>query len=240
VPADTHALLEQGAVAFFYRPRVGLQSAESVLEVQRLFMVLAPRRPSPLRLVTIGRKRMPEVRPGQAHPNERNWAIITMVTDDADALRDELAPKTYPTKTRGLRRLAAAQPLGSGRYQLLLHGAHTELAYALSAPQSPGPAQHEFEIKRQARYIVAVRSPAMLTPGFPGPSRGPAYPQPLREKFGERRWIAADDPQLLNYPNAQLLLIGASEAGLELGLEDEADSGLRDPLGQLTGSGQPH
>jgi len=41
------------------------------------------------------------------------------------------------------------------------------------------------------------------------------------EKFGNRRWINVDDPDLLNYKNTQLLLIGARKKDVkeELGID---------------------
>src|ERR671930_2279882 len=40
------------------------------------------------------------------------------------------------------------------------------------------------------------------------------------EKFGDRRWVSVEDPELLNYENTQLLLIGARKKDVEeLGID---------------------
>lgn len=52
-------------------------------------------------------------------------------------------------------------------------------------------------------------------PGVPAPRAQPDYPQHLREKFASRRWIPGDDVELLNFPNTQVLLIGAHADGVE-------------------------
>jgi hypothetical protein len=230
---STTEVLEQGEIFFFYRPRVGVEEPASREDVQRLYLVLAPEgRPSRFRLFMIGHKKLPDIRPGQARPEERTWAVNVMTTENRDELLGELGSKTYQTKTRGVRQLSPARPVGEGRYELLRHNDHAEIAYVLELPEEPGPAQEEFAIKEAARYLVSVKNPWVSTPGFPGPSEPPNYPPYLAHRFDDRRWIRADDPRLLDYPNAQLLLIGAgegeveSELGIRLDLEREQAQGL--------------
>src|SRR5919204_5804646 len=112
--------LEQGDIFFFYRPRVETTEVRGREDIQRFFMLLAPETDGArYRLFVIGRKKLPEVRPGEAHPEERNWALNVHTSDDPDAIRADLAAKHYATATRGERTVGAAQPLGEGRYQLL-------------------------------------------------------------------------------------------------------------------------
>lgn len=46
--------------------------------------------------------------------------------------------------------MAAASPAGEGKYSIVQHDNHTELAYILELPEVPGPTQREFEIKKEA------------------------------------------------------------------------------------------
>jgi hypothetical protein len=218
-------VIERGDIFFFYRPRVETEQVEGREDVQRFFMLLAPdRRRGPLfRLFVVGRKQLPEVRPGEAHPEERNWALNVLTTSAPDELRRELAAKEYSTTTRGQRLVGAAKPVGEGRYQLVMHGGHSELAYVLEVPKEPGPAQQEFEIKRAASYVVAVKNPEVVVPGFPSSEDGPRYPDRLRQKFGDRRWIEVDDPELLNHRNTQVVLLGARAEGVEEELGIDVD-----------------
>jgi len=55
-------------------------------------------------------------------------------------------PAEYDTETRGKRRTKAATPAGEGKYSIVKHDNHTELAYILELPEIPGPAQREFEL----------------------------------------------------------------------------------------------
>jgi hypothetical protein len=221
-------ILEEGDIFFFYRPRVGVEEVRGREDVQRLYMILAPRRPRrrPFRLLVIGRKKLPEILHGQAHPEERNWAMVVLTTDDPNEIRRELSAKHYVTVTRGERLLAAAKPVGEGRYQLVRHGNHSELAYVLELPERPGPAQDEFEIKREASYIVAVRNPDVpVPPGLPASAEQPSYPERLTRQFGSHRWISVDDPELLDHPHSQILLLGARAGAVEeeLGIRIEEE-----------------
>ena len=87
----------------------------------------------------------------------------------------------------------------------------------MELPEIPGPTQREFEIKKEASYIISVKNPGIKVPGFAAFSedKKPQYPRHLIEKFGDRRWINVDDPELLNYENTQLLLIGARKKDVE-------------------------
>ncbi len=82
-----------------------------------------------------------------------------MTTSNAEDIHKELLPAEYTTETRGKRRLAAAAPAGEGKYSIVKHDGHTELAYLLELPEVPGPTQKEFEIKKEASYIISVKNP---------------------------------------------------------------------------------
>ncbi|MFW7377444.1 MAG: DUF2795 domain-containing protein [Oligoflexus sp.] len=56
---------------------------------------------------------------------------------------------------------------------------------------------------------LASRNPSVDVPGFP--DKKPEFPKYLCEKFADKRWIDISDPKLLDYENAQLLLVGAHE-----------------------------
>src|SRR5207237_10368742 len=83
------------------------------------------------------------------------------------------------------------------------------------------------QIEKEASYGVAVKNPAVSTPGAPS-AQPPEYPERLLDLFGERRWIDVDDPALLDYERVQILLLGAhagdveEELGIEISEEDEA------------------
>src|SRR5919109_3235813 len=174
------------------------------------------------RLFLVGQKQLPEIVEGKPSSKERNWALNTLTTSNPDDIHKELLAAEYMTETRGKRRIAAAIPAGEGKYSIVKHDGHTELAYLLELPEVPGPTQREFEIKKEASYIISVKNPDISVPGFAAFSskeKKPKYPKHLMEKFGDRRWINIEDPDLLNYENTQLLLIGARKKDIQEELE---------------------
>jgi hypothetical protein len=214
-------VLEHGDIFFFYRPKVNTEEVKDVEDVQRFYMVTAPEdkihggKNNIYRIFLIGQKQLPEIVEGKSTSKERNWALNTLTTSNAEDIHKELLPAEYVTETRGKRRLGAAAPAGEGKYSIVKHDGHTELAYILELPEVPGPTQREFEIRKEASYIISVKNPKVKVPGFTASEKAPDYPKHLMEKFGDRRWINVDDPDLLNYENVQVLLIGARKKDVE-------------------------
>jgi hypothetical protein len=230
---DSKRFIETGDIFFFYRPKIDTKEVKDIEDVQRFYMVTCndinkntnKNKNKKYRLFMLGSKKMPEILEGKSGSEERSWALNILTTSNADVIHNELLlPVEYTTKTRGKRRLSAAQPAGEGKYSIIRHDGHTELGYILEIPEDPGPIQTEFEIKKEASYIVSVKNPEIFIPGYDAFSkkdRKPNYPKHIKEKFGEKRWINVDDPEILNYENTQLLLIGARKRNVEeeLGIE---------------------
>jgi hypothetical protein len=217
-------IIDQGDIFFFYRPKIGTEEVEGIRDVQRFYMVTAAeedakgrKKEDIYRLFLVGQKKLPEIVEGKSTSKERNWALNILTTSNAEDIHKELLPAEYTTETRGKRRLAAAAPAGEGKYSIVKHNGHTELAYLLELPEIPGPTQKEFEIKKEASYIISVKNPEIIVPGYAAFSsvRKPEYPKQLMEMFGDRRWIDVENPQLLDYENTQLLLIGARKKDVE-------------------------
>ncbi|HYZ82835.1 MAG TPA: hypothetical protein VE621_00450 [Bryobacteraceae bacterium] len=177
------------------------------------------------RLIVLGRKRLPDVR-----KREREWGFVYKVSDGPDDIEEELKRKEYETKTRGQRVKPSARPAGEGVYALVRHQDHTHIAYVLELPEKPGRVQKALEIEPEASYIVAVKNPEAPSPpeaGLP-PYEAAKYPKSLEQMFHGRRFLPADPPELLDYPGAQLIFIGASadvrsELGIDLHPEHETE-----------------
>lgn len=214
-------IIEHGDLFFFYRPKIDAKEVKDVENVQRFYMVTCPEKNGKNitnRLLLVGQKQMPEIKEGKSDSKERNWALNILTTPNSEDVRKELLPAEYTTETRGTRRVGAAVPAGEGKYSIVKHDNHTELAYILELPNTPGPMQREFEIKKEASYIISVKNPNVTVPGyaaFSDENRKPDYPKHLKESFGNRRWIDVEDSKLLNYENTQLLLIGARKEHVE-------------------------
>jgi hypothetical protein len=226
-------ILEQGDIYFFYRPKKSAEEVKGIEDVRRFFMVTAPEEnKSPLyRLFVIGKKSLPEVRKTEARASERYWARVGGIFKDANELTKELLSDEF-------RKGDAARPVGEGKYAIIKHGNHAELAYILEMPKEPGEAQQELGIEKEASYIVSVinpRKPAApsVTDGgsYPSTEEIPMYPEELLNEFGDNDIYIplSKDLRFLDYQNAQVILSGAREGrdvirndvGIEITEEDE-------------------
>ena len=209
-------ILEHGDIFFFYRPKVDTEVVKNIDNVQRFYMVTSPDNSNVNRIFLLGQKQLPEITEARSSSEERNWALNIATSSDPEEIRKEFLPAEYETQTRGTRRVGAAVPVGEGKYSIVEHEGHTELAYILEIPEVPGSSQREFQIKKEGSYIISVKNPDIQVPGYSAfLERKPSYPSSLKQKFGDRRWINVDDPDLLNYENTQLLLIGARRKDVE-------------------------
>ena len=214
-------VLEDGDIYFLYRPRVAEDEVESLDQVQRLLVVLHPWSRQWLRLLVVGRKRLPDV---QEHM--RFWWFVFKVVRRPEELREALDRRAYQTKTRGQRTQRPARPAGEGAYVIARHDDHTHLAYALEQPRSPGRAQRDLNIEPQASYVVSVKNPHVPPPPGAGrPAVGdPDLPRDLLERFGTRRFIPLDPPDFLDHLGTEMVLIGAArDAAAELGVDLDAE-----------------
>lgn len=225
-------VLERGDLFFFYRPDVGEESPGGLLDVRRFHVVLRPeggKRARPLRMLTIGRKRLPD----PAGEGGNHWGFVERVFKTPADLKEALGPASYETETLGERPVPPARPAGEGVYALVRVGRSTVLAYALELPERPGEVQEAFGIGAEGRVALAIKNPEAGSPagmGLDG-DRRVRFPERLRARFGARKWVPADPPSFLDHEGAEFVLIGgridAEElAGLDLQPqpEDEASA----------------
>jgi hypothetical protein len=229
-------ILEQGDIYFFYRPKKGAEEVKGIEDVRRFFMVTAPEEEENnnksrlYRLFIIGKKSLPEVRKTEARASERYWARVGGIFKEPDELVRELFSDEF-------KKGDAARPVGEGKYAIVQHQNHAELAYILEMPKEPGEAQKELGIEKEASYIVSVINPkkpaASTVDGgkYPTTEEIPMYPEELLKGFNDSDIFVplSRDTRLIDYQNAQILLTGAregrdvirSEMGIEIIDEDE-------------------
>jgi hypothetical protein len=200
-------VLERGEILFFYRPRVEEEDPSGLGDVQRFYVVLRPDRGGKLRLLVLGRKRLPA-----AGAHERVWGFVDLVTDDAGALERSLRGGAHETKTRGERRQPAARPAGAGAYAVSLEDGRMHLSYALGLPVRPAEVQRAFDIAPEASYALSVKNPEAGQPRGAGLARAEKadFPEDLQREFHGRRF-AAEDVRLLDVEGAEFILVGARE-----------------------------
>jgi hypothetical protein len=231
----TAEVLEKGDIFFFYRPKTkivddGSGDVKSIEDIRRFFMVTAttaanseneqqqqfdgtnsktPKvEESPrYRLFVIGKKSLPEIRTTEARRSERYWAKVGGIFENPQELTDELLSDEF-------RKGDAARPVGEGKYAIVKHQDHAELAYVLEIPEEPGEAQRELGIEKEASYIVSIINPKVPVPsGYPSSEEPPKYPESILKEFGEKEnFISlARDLRFINFQNAQMILVGARE-----------------------------
>jgi hypothetical protein len=233
-------ILEQGDIYFFYRPKKGAEEVKGIEDVRRFFMVTAPEEEENnnksrlYRLFIIGKKSLPEVRKTEARASERYWARVGGIFKEPDELARELFSDEF-------RKGDAARPVGEGKYAIVQHQNHAELAYILEMPKEPGEAQKELGIEKEASYIVSVinpKKPSASTGGrgagsLPSTEEPVKYPEEVLKEFDETENFVslAKDTKFIDYQNAQIILIGAREGRdvirSEMGIEIAEESPLQ-------------
>ncbi|KAJ5220342.1 hypothetical protein N7468_009546 [Penicillium chermesinum] len=215
-------ILEKGIIYFFFRPRVNVEDPHSMDEVARSFAVL---RPTPLgaeldkgqgpldkdakcRVIMLPKKKFPT-----SH-TERDMAFVEKAGQSMKDLQENfIASTTYQTKTKGERTTQEAKPYAEGVYAITSTTRASHLAYIITLPKELGEIQENFGLHERGSWIAQSKNPK-----FPGPPVGqlpkdPEYPEPVKEKFGDLRWVPLE-PEFINYPNAQILLIGEAQDSL--------------------------
>ncbi|KAJ7478684.1 hypothetical protein B0H11DRAFT_1808969 [Mycena galericulata] len=199
------------------------------------------------RLVTIGKKTLPDPDARRGGRKESFWATVVGVGDDLDALEKGMGEKTYETKTRGTRRDPPARLVARGCYALVNNEAEkvsqetTYLGYSLShpAPSEFGPVQTALGIQRAAAFVLQVKNPqAPSTDGGPSTTKHVVYPPAIMEGvFGKGtrgrdatglRFAPCARPQMLDYTGVELLLVAVR--GGESGLEESLGEGRGEAL----------
>jgi hypothetical protein len=83
----------------------------------------------------------------------------------------------------------------------------SHLAYHVTIPKPLGEVQKDMGINEKGSYVVSVKNPTTPAPGNVSLPKGAEYPESIMQKFRGRRWMPLE-PELLNYENTQILIIG--------------------------------
>src|SRR5919108_1773601 len=195
----TPEVIEKGDIFFFYRPKAKIGDDRSngdikgIEDIRRFFMVTATtpaantaneqqqfdktnqkgtkeeEEGSRYGLFVIGKKSLPEIRTTEARWSERYWAKAGAIFEGPQELTSELLADEY-------RKGDAARPVGEGKYVIVKHQDHAELAYVLEMPEEPGEAQNGLGIEKEASYIISVINPKAPVPeGYPSSEEPPDY-----------------------------------------------------------------
>ncbi|KAI9376268.1 hypothetical protein BJX61DRAFT_538965 [Aspergillus egyptiacus] len=235
-------IMEKGIIYFFYRGRVNVQEPHSIQDVARSFFVLRPTplgatldreqgavdTDAKCRLLMLPKKKYP--RSGR----EREMGFVEKSGATVKQLQEDfIAGDTYETSTRGEREVPEAKPYAEGVYAMTSTKRATHLVYHITLPEKVGEIQEDFGLAERGSWLLQSKNPK-----YPGPQNArlpkePEFPERLvafflpqpeamqmlkkfgsiQAKFQDYRWIPTE-PELLDYPNAQFLMIGSAVGDL--------------------------
>ncbi|KAK9456454.1 hypothetical protein V1511DRAFT_282781 [Dipodascopsis uninucleata] len=210
---DVNEIIEEGSIYFFFRPKVDVDSAKSLTDIQRTYIVLSPFKlatshkgdntdnSSDCRLLLVPKKTLPGA-------GERFLSIVSKTGVNKKEIKEFLDQETYDTKTRGERHVGAARPVCQGVYVLVSDGKTNRLSYAITSPSETTEVENDIGIEPEGRYIVNVRNPEFPPPSTMSPLKDPKYSKEIMESFKGYRWIPLR-PEHLDYENCQILFIGS-------------------------------
>lgn len=218
---DEH-ILEEGDIFFLYRPKVNENEPAGMDDVQRFEMVMRPRGGDNLRVMVIGKKRLPDI-----SDHGREWGFVESVKSSGKKLEKDTRAETRETETRGEQENPAYRPAGEGVYAVSLEDGQMHLSFALELPDEPDDVQKALRIPPEASYALSVKNPEKGQPANAGLSEDDKadYPERLQEKFDDRRF-AAETLELLDYEGAEFVLVGSrtnpqSEYDVDLDADEE-------------------
>ena len=220
--ASEEHILEEGDIFFLYRPRVNTTDPAGLDDVQRFDMVLRPRGGDLLRVMVIGKKRLPDIA-----DHGREWGFVESVKSSGRQFETETREQTRETETRGEQVNPSIRPAGEGVYAVSLEDGQMHLSFSLELPDEAGEVQEAFRVPPEASYALSVKNPEKGQPANAGLSEDAKadYPQGLQDKFDGRRF-ATETIALLDYEGAEFVLVGArsnpqSEYDVDLDTADE-------------------
>ena len=152
---------QKGNIYFFYRPKIEIEKAHNLQDVQKLFIVLKPENQNQYIIAIVTKKLLPE-------NNASGFVFIDKIVSTEHQLIEFLEEEIYFTKTKGQRILPEARCLGEGKYFIMEHEDHTHLIYELTKPANVHKVQAEFNIHKQDNFIINILNPKKSTPGYVG------------------------------------------------------------------------
>ncbi|KAK3068349.1 hypothetical protein LTR53_014165 [Teratosphaeriaceae sp. CCFEE 6253] len=234
-------VMEKGIIYFFTRGRVDTDHPEAVQDLQRSFMVLRPLPPGGKltdgAIQDVGNNRLIAL-PKKVWPKSGRDKFMTFVEKAGvtmETLKEEFFKgNDYTTATVGARHTPEVTPIGEGVYAITYTGSGrttNHLSYMLTIPQEIGEVQKDIGIAEKGSFVLSTKNPTAKQPSYAALPQKPDFPQDILDEFGSLGWLPAR-PEHLNYPNAQVLIIGEDFNG-EGTEKDERNGGKETPAEEL-------
>jgi hypothetical protein len=211
-------IIEKGIIYFLTRGRVGIEDPDSVQDLQRTYFVL---RPIPIgakigegaiedseanRLFALPKKVLPK------SGKDRFMAFVEKSQVSMKELKEEVFKETeYETKTLGTRVTPHISPIGEGVYAITETGRSSHLVYMLTIPEKPEEVQEALGLREKGSFILSLKNPDSKGPAYASLPEKPDFPQDIMDDFRGLSWMPIHKSKYLDYPNAQILLIGEGQ-----------------------------
>ena len=237
-------ILEKGIIYFFTRGRVGVDDPAKVDDLQRSHFVLRPLPPGAKltdgaiedlennRLIALPKKVFPK------SSRDKFMAFVEKGKTTLQDLKENFFQGSeYNTKTVGVRHTPSVTPVAEGVYAITRAGDRdeTHLAYMLTIPREPGEMQDDIGLSKKGSFVLSLKNPESKGPSYATLAEPAHFPKEFIEEFGTRSWLPAQ-PKHLDYPNAQILLIGENfddSHALDATAKDEKSDKTETPLEEL-------
>ncbi|KIW05782.1 uncharacterized protein PV09_03637 [Verruconis gallopava] len=232
-------IIEKGIIYFFIRGRVNVDEPEGVQDLQRTYFVLRPiptgaklgsgpiddRRCN--RLLALPKKVFP--RGGK----DRYMVFVEKAKASMSELKEQFFQGSdYETKAGESRHTPNVVPAGEGVYAITDSGRSSHLVYVLTVPTSAGQLQDELGIRSQGSFVLSLKNPKNKGSANAQLPESPDFPQSIMDDFKGLAWMPVRKPEYLDYPNAQLLLIGEGHDKLDKAVEGSERETGKESLGQ--------
>src|SRR5215204_4031283 len=193
-------ILEQGDIFFFFRPKVSAKDIKSIEDVRRFYMVLSP---------------------------EEEQKIIDDTNNNDTNPKEKKIYRLFIIGKKSLPEIRKTEARSSERFWAQVGGIFYD-------PQNLVEDQKELGIQKEASYIITVINPYKpVSEGYTtAEAERPKYPENIQKYLNKTdgKFIPlSENLTLINYQNAQIILIGAREGKdvikQEIGLDIETEEG---------------
>ncbi|KAH8590818.1 hypothetical protein B0O99DRAFT_654698 [Bisporella sp. PMI_857] len=195
------SILEKGIIYFFFRGCIGVEDPQDIEDTMRSYILGdGPLHDGNVRLLALPKKVLPNSN------RDRFLVFVEKSNSSIKDLRDQFSSVDYPTKTTSTSHTPAATPFAEGVYAITSTGRASHLAYHITYPEI-GEAQKELGAHERGSYTVSTKNPKAPGPANATLDNPAEYPEHIRKKFRNLRWMPLE-PELLDYENTQVLIIG--------------------------------
>jgi hypothetical protein len=232
------SILEKGIIYFFFRSRVNVTDPSDVKDIARSYMILRPLPhgaalgdgPIPdshnARLLALPKKVLP------TSGKDRFMVFVEKAKVSFSELKNDfMSASEYATQS-GTSQVQPVTPLAEGVYAITTTGRASHLAYTTTIPSSLGEVQKDVGLRDSGSFVVSAKNPKHPGPANVDLGKDPGFSEKIMSDFRDLRWMPLK-PEILDYANAQVLLIGEDVNKALEGLPRDERDGKEEPKEEM-------